>query len=159
MVKNEDETSAQTCVFIGEKQEYDDTKFVPLPVKKGELGSSLVALKRVTFNQINFFCHRWLCLNWRPGCSQKRTKLIGKVASYLHVPRVRKWQHWMEQTQLVSTHNTITSGSQVMFVFHILFSGSNRPIQETLPIYTKHQLRFEWVILRHFTKQNAARKH
>ena len=45
MVKNEDETSAQTCVFIGEKQEYDDTKFVPLPVKKGELGSSLVALK------------------------------------------------------------------------------------------------------------------
>ena len=41
MVKNEDETSAQTCIFIGEKPEYDESKFIPVPVKKGKHKVSL----------------------------------------------------------------------------------------------------------------------
>ena len=36
MIRNPDKTpGGQSCVFIGDKQEYDIKKFVPCPVKKG----------------------------------------------------------------------------------------------------------------------------
>ena len=37
MVRNTDSSSSLTCVFTGEKQTYDQSKFIPVPVKRGEI--------------------------------------------------------------------------------------------------------------------------